>query len=156
MIKKATIFCSSSDTLPKKYYEETRLVGELLAKNDITIIYGGGSSGLMGTVADSALENGGEVVGVIPRFMKAVEWDHKGVHLMIETEDMAERKKIMVEGTDAVIALPGGVGTFEELFEVLSAYIVLKDAFVATDAEQAKDLAPEVLSKLEALDHLQT
>ena len=121
MINKVTIYCSSSNTLPQKYYEETKKIGQLLAKENITIIYGGGSSGLMGTLADSALENDGKVIGVIPRFMKAVEWDHKGVNLMIETEDMAERKKLLIEGTDAVIALPGGVGTFEELFEVLSA-----------------------------------
>lgn len=121
MIKKVTIYCSSSNTLPQKYYEETRRIGQLLAKNDITIVYGGGSSGLMGTLADSSLENNGTVIGVIPTFMKAVEWDHKGVNQMIETKDMAERKKILIEGTDAVIALPGGVGTFEELFEVLSA-----------------------------------
>ena len=121
MIDKVTIYCSSSNSLPSKYYEETNKIGQLLAKENITIIYGGGASGLMGTLADSALKNDGKVIGVIPRFMKAVEWDHKGVNLMIETEDMAERKKILIEGTDAVIALPGGVGTFEELFEVLSA-----------------------------------
>ncbi|MFK8005758.1 MAG: TIGR00730 family Rossman fold protein [Saprospiraceae bacterium] len=121
MINKVTIYCSSSNSLPPKYYRETKRIGQLLAKENITIIYGGGSSGLMGTLADSALENDGKVIGVIPRFMKAVEWDHKGVSLLIETEDMAERKKILIEGTDAVIALPGGVGTFEELFEVLSA-----------------------------------
>jgi uncharacterized protein (TIGR00730 family) len=121
MINKVTIYCSSSNSLPQKYYEETKKIGQLLAKENITIIYGGGSSGLMGTLADSALENKGNVIGVIPRFMKAVEWDHKGLNLMIETEDMAERKKMLIEGTDAVIALPGGVGTFEELFEVLSA-----------------------------------
>jgi len=121
MIDKVTIYCSSSNSLPSKYYEETNKIGQLLAKENITIIYGGGGAGLMGTLADSALKNDGKVIGVIPRFMKAVEWDHKGVNLMIETEDMAERKKILIEGTDAVIALPGGVGTFEELFEVLSA-----------------------------------
>lgn len=121
MIKKITVYCSSSNSLPQKYYEETKKMGALLAKNNITIIYGGGSAGLMGTLADSSLEHGGEVIGVIPTFMKEVEWDHKGVNLMIETEDMAERKKILIEGTDAVIALPGGVGTLEELSEVLSA-----------------------------------
>lgn len=121
MLKKVTVYCSSSNSLPQKYYEETQKIGELLAKENITIIYGGGSSGLMGTLADSSLKNGGYVKGVIPGFMKAVEWDHKGVQEMIETEDMAERKKILIEGTDAIIALPGGVGTFEELFEVLSA-----------------------------------
>ena len=121
MIKNVTVYCSSSNTLPQKYYEETRKIGKLLADGNITIIYGGGSSGLMGTLADSSLENGGYVKGVIPGFMKEVEWDHKGVQEMIETEDMAERKKILIEGTDAIIALPGGVGTFEELFEVLSA-----------------------------------
>ena len=120
MIKSVTIYCSSSNTLPQKYYDETKKIGRLLADEKITIIYGGGSSGLMGTLADSALENGGYVKGVIPGFMKEVEWDHKGVQEMIETEDMAERKKILIEGTDAIIALPGGVGTFEELFEVLS------------------------------------
>lgn len=121
MTKKVTVYCSSSNSLPQKYYDEAKKIGAILAKNNITITYGGGSAGLMGAIADSALENGGRVVGVIPTFMKEVEWDHKGVHLMIETEDMAERKKILIEGTDAVIALPGGVGTFEELFEVVSA-----------------------------------
>jgi len=121
MINKVTIYCSSSNSLPQKYYEETKKIGQLLANENITIIYGGGASGLMGTLADSALENNGKVIGVIPTFMKAIEWDHKGLNLLIETEDMAERKKMLVEGTDAVIALPGGVGTFEELFEILSA-----------------------------------
>lgn len=121
MINKITVYCSSSNTLPKKYYEETRKIGQLLAEQNITIIYGGGSSGLMGTLADSSLAHNGEVIGVIPRFMKEVEWDHKGVQTMIETEDMSERKKILIDGTDGIIALPGGVGTFEELFEVLSA-----------------------------------
>jgi len=120
-MKKITVYCSSSNKLPQKYYEETKRIGELLAKNNMTIIYGGGSSGLMGALADSSLENGGHVIGVIPTFMKKVEWDHKGVQQMIETEDMAERKKILIEGTDVVMALPGGVGTFEEIFEVLSA-----------------------------------
>lgn len=120
-MKKITVYCASSNNLDAHYYEEAKRIGQHIAAQGWAIIYGAGSAGLMGALADSVLENNGYVIGVIPRFMKKVEWDHKGIQEVIETEDMAERKKILVQDTDAVLTLPGGLGTFEELMEILSA-----------------------------------
>jgi len=120
-MKKITVYCASSNNLDVHYYEEAKRIGAHIANQGWAIIYGAGSAGLMGALADSALEHNGYVIGVIPEFMKKVEWDHKGIQEVIETEDMAERKKILVKDTDAVLTLPGGLGTFEELMEILSA-----------------------------------
>jgi len=89
-----------------------------LVNYNFSIVYGGGSVGLMGCLADTALELGGKVVGVLPRFMDKVEWGHKGLSQMILVKDMRERKKILIKDVDAVVALPGGCGTLEELMEV--------------------------------------
>jgi uncharacterized protein (TIGR00730 family) len=95
-------------------------LGEILAQNNIEIIYGGGSIGLMGAMADAALKANGSVVGIIPEFMVEMEWAHPGVENMVVVQTMHERKFKMVENTDAIIALPGGSGTFEELLEVIT------------------------------------
>jgi uncharacterized protein (TIGR00730 family) len=95
-------------------------LGVSLAQNNIEIVYGGGSIGLMGAMADAALKQNGSVVGVIPEFMVEMEWSHPAVQKMIVVQTMHERKQKMVENTDAVIALPGGSGTFEELLEVIT------------------------------------
>lgn len=86
----------------------------------MTIFYGGGAVGSMGHLADAALEAGGKVVGVIPRFMYELEWGHKQLTEMRIAKDLHERKRLMLEGADAVVALPGGCGTFDELFEAIS------------------------------------
>lgn len=95
-------------------------LGSLLAHAKMEVVFGGGGIGLMGKLADSVLENGGTITGVIPAFMKEEGWDHSDVNEMIITPDMGERKKKMFEMADAVVALPGGVGTLEELTEAIT------------------------------------
>jgi uncharacterized protein (TIGR00730 family) len=95
-------------------------MGRLLAQAGIQIVYGGGSVGSMGALADAALAEGGKVVGVIPRFMDELEWSHRRLTDLRVVADMHERKRLMLDGSDAVVALPGGSGTFEELFEAIT------------------------------------
>ncbi len=92
----------------------------MLAKSGVTVVYGGGAMGSMGAVADGALAAGGHVVGVLPSFMFDLEWGHRGLSELKIAADMHERKRMMIAETDAVIALPGGCGTFEELFEAMA------------------------------------
>jgi uncharacterized protein (TIGR00730 family) len=120
MIRNVTVFCASSKKTADKYLKATREIADILLGNEIGVIYGGGAVGLMGCLADRFIEKGGSIKGVIPEFMVKVEWAHPGVHDMIIVKDMHERKKLLIENTDAVIALPGGTGTLEELMEVLS------------------------------------
>lgn len=114
------VFCASSAKVHQKYFNDTRIVAEELVKANASIVYGGGSVGLMGCLADTALSLGGEVIGVLPRFMDKVEWGHKNLSKMILVKDMRERKKKLVQNVDAVVALPGGCGTLEELMEVFT------------------------------------
>lgn len=115
------VYCGSSAGLHEDYICAAETLGRLLAKEGIKLVYGGGRRGLMGHLADAALAEGGEVVGVIPRFMMELEWGHPGVTRLIQVESMAARKEKMFALADALIALPGGVGTLEEFSEVLSA-----------------------------------
>ena len=115
-----SVFASSSSRIDKDYATEASKLGLLLAQAKIDVVYGGGGIGLMGRLADAVLENGGKITGVIPSFMKDVGWDHSLVSEMIITSDMGERKKRMFEMADAIIALPGGVGTLEELSEAMT------------------------------------
>ncbi len=117
---KVCVFCASSAGKNPVYTECAKELGVLLAKNQKTLIYGGGKVGLMGAAADSALENGGKVIGIIPDFMMEKEIGHTGVSELVVVESMHERKLEMHERSDAVITLPGGFGTFEELFEILT------------------------------------
>jgi uncharacterized protein (TIGR00730 family) len=117
---KVCIFASSSSRIDKQYAASATDLGALLAKARIGVVYGGGGIGLMGAIADSVIANGGTITGVIPSFMKDEGWDHKSVNDMIITNDMGERKKQMFELADAVVALPGGVGTLEELTEAIT------------------------------------
>lgn len=119
-MRKACVFCASSGLVPRYYIDEARQLGERLAAEGWGLVYGGGSTGLMGAVADGALSAGGSVTGVIPRFMVEVEWQHKGVVDMRLTDTMSERKRIMVDISDAIIVLPGSTGTLDELFEVVA------------------------------------
>lgn len=112
------VFCASSAKVSEEYFEATRQVAKHLVKHGATIVYGGGSVGLMGCLADTAMELGGEVVGVLPRFMDKVEWGHKNISKMTLVKDMRERKKLLIKDVDAVVTLPGGCGTLEELMEV--------------------------------------
>ncbi len=117
---KIAVYCASSPKIDPVFFEKTAELTTILVKNGFHVNFGGGSKGLMGQVADTVLAEGGEITGIIPEFMKAVEWDHKGVKNFIVTETMAERKTILYADTDAIIALPGGCGTLEELMEVIT------------------------------------
>ncbi|HPX05493.1 MAG TPA: TIGR00730 family Rossman fold protein [Tenuifilaceae bacterium] len=114
------VFCASSAKVDKAYFDATKRLAEILAKQNHTIVYGGGSAGLMGCLADTALLHGGDVEGILPRFMDKVEWGHKEINRMILVDDMRERKKLLTENVDAVVTLPGGCGTLEELMEVFT------------------------------------
>lgn len=114
------VYCASSAHCDPVYRDAASELGHRLAAAGCTIVYGGGAIGLMGALADAALAAGGEVVGIIPRFMTEVEWQHPGVANLEVVEDMRERKHRLLTGSDAVVALPGGSGTLEELFEALT------------------------------------
>ncbi len=119
-IRNVTIYCASSKKAPRKYFAVAEELASCLIKEDIGVIYGGGAVGLMGCIADYYIERGGTIQGVIPDFMVKVEWAHPGVKAMQIVKDMHERKQKLIDNTDAVIALPGGTGTLEELMEVLA------------------------------------
>lgn len=114
------IFASSSSRIDGEYAGAATSLGQLLALAGMNVVYGGGGIGLMGRLADAVLANGGKITGVIPAFMKEEGWDHPAVSEMIITSDMGERKKRMFALADAVVALPGGVGTLEELTEAMT------------------------------------
>ena len=114
------VYCASSGQINRIYFEATSHLARLLVEQNFQVVFGGGSSGLMGQLADSVLANGGQIRGIMPQFMNEVEWGHKGVSDFIYTQTMHERKAKFLEGTDAIIALPGGPGTFEELFEAIT------------------------------------
>lgn len=119
-IKSIAVFCASSDGVDKTIYRGAYEVGEFLAKNNIEVVYGGSKLGLMGQVAKGALDNNGKVTGVIPDFLKTKEVVHTQLSYLITTQDMHERKLKMHDLSDGFIALPGGFGTLEELFEILT------------------------------------
>lgn len=119
-MKNILVYCGSSFGQNEIYKSTANNLGEVLAKQSLRLIYGGGSGGLMGVVADAVLENGGEVTGIIPSFMEEWEVQHKGLTECIVVDSMHVRKQLMAEKADAVIALPGGWGTLDELFEILT------------------------------------
>lgn len=119
-IKSVCVYCASSTKIDEAYFEAAKQLGELLTEKNIRIINGAGCQGLMAAVSDSALEAGGKVTGVIPHFMVEQGWNHTGLTQTIETETMHERKNLMAEMSDAVITLPGGCGTLEELLEIIT------------------------------------
>lgn len=117
---KVCVFAASSSRINGEYGDVTSTLGAMMAKAGIEVIFGGGGIGLMGKLADAVLENGGRITGVIPAFMKMEGWGHDSLTEMIVTEDMNERKKTMFTLADAVVALPGGIGTLEELTEAIT------------------------------------
>lgn len=119
-MKSITVFCASSPGFSEVYMDQAYLVGKTLAEKGIRLVYGGANVGLMGAVADGALEAGGEVTGVLPDFLRAKEIAHRRLTELILVETMHERKTKMNELCDGVIALPGGYGTLEELFEMIT------------------------------------
>ena len=119
-IERVCVFCASSTKVDGEYQACAHDLGGLLARQGITVVYGGGAVGLMGTLADAALAEKGQVVGIIPQFMRELEWAHEGLTELTIVENMHQRKRLLVEHTDAVVALPGGCGTLEELLEVIT------------------------------------
>ena len=119
-MKSVTVFCGSSAGSEEIYRTEAEQLGKTLAKQNIKLIYGGAKVGLMGAVANAVLKAGGEVIGVLPRFLRSKEIAHDGLTELILVESMHERKTKMHQFSDGVIALPGGFGTLEELFEMLT------------------------------------
>ena len=119
-IKSLTIYCSSSDKLKQNYYELADQIGAFLAKKQISIIYGGGKKGIMGKISNSAMDAGGEVIGVIPKILAKKEKINNKTTRTIIVENMTTRKKILFNMGDAYLILPGGSGTIEEATEVIS------------------------------------
>lgn len=119
-MKSICVFCGSSTGVNGRHTDVARQLGTVLARRSIRLVYGAGNIGLMGVIADACLEEGGEVLGVIPGFLKEKEVCHLGLTELVVTESMHERKQIMEERSDGVIVLPGGFGTLDELFEILT------------------------------------
>jgi len=119
-IQNVCVYSASSTQIAPAYFEAATQLGRLLAIKGINLINGAGSIGLMAAASDAALAAGGTVTGVIPRFMVEQGWHHTGLTRLIETETMHERKQLMAQMADAVIALPGGCGTMEELLEIIT------------------------------------
>lgn len=119
-MKRITVFCGSSFGTEAIFTEQATLLGETFAKESIELVYGGANVGLMGAVADGVLNNGGKAIGVLPNFLRSKEIAHLGLTELILVESMHERKTKMNDLCDGVIALPGGFGTLEELFEMLT------------------------------------
>ena len=116
---KICVFCGSSMGNDIRYQEAAAQLGEVLAQNDCILYYGGGNVGLMKVIADKMIEKGKEVVGVMPNLILDMEIGHDGISKMIEVNSMSERKTILINESDAFIAMPGGFGTLDELFEIV-------------------------------------
>jgi uncharacterized protein (TIGR00730 family) len=119
-MKSVCVFCGSAEGKNPQFVEQAQILGKLLAKNSIELIYGGSQIGIMGAVANSCLSASGRVTGVIPNFLASKEIAHTGVSKLIRVESMHERKTIMSQLSEGFIALPGGFGTLEELCEILT------------------------------------
>ncbi|MBP2674337.1 MAG: uncharacterized protein H6Q84_1177 [Deltaproteobacteria bacterium] len=119
-IRRLCVFCSSSNRLPEPFRDEARALGERMAREGIDLVYGGGSVGLMGVLADAVLAGGGKVTGVIPNFLSTKELAHEGLTRMVVTRSMHARKQEMSRLADAFAILPGGFGTLDEFFEILT------------------------------------
>ena len=119
-MKRICVFCGASRGGPEHYADAARSLGGLLASRELGLVYGGGNIGLMGVVADAALAAGGEVVGVIPRHLMDREVGHDGLTEIHVVESMNDRKLLMAELSDGFISMPGGLGTMDELFEMLT------------------------------------
>ncbi len=120
-MKNICVFCGSSIGSDKRYAEAAERLGDVLADNDCTLYYGGGSVGLMNVIANCMIERGKKVIGVMPEFLLSHEIGHPNITKMISTKTMAERKDILMRESDAFIAMPGGFGTLDEITEVVVA-----------------------------------
>jgi uncharacterized protein (TIGR00730 family) len=119
-IRKICVYCGSGPGTDPAFIEAARAFGETLAKNGVGLVYGGGAVGMMGAIALAVLDNGGDVTGIIPEFLMARERALRGTHQLQVTRDLHERKRLMFEQADAFVAMPGGVGTLEELVEQIT------------------------------------
>lgn len=119
-MKNVVVYCGSSDEMRPVYLEAAGEMGRVLAERGLTLIFGGGRTGMMGAVADAALRAGGEVIGIMPRQFDTPVLAHRGLSRMILVDSMHQRKAMMAEMGEAFVALPGGFGTLEELFEILT------------------------------------
>jgi hypothetical protein len=119
-IKALTVFCGSKSGVNPIFLTEATALGHLLARENIILVYGGGNKGLMGALANGCLDQGGKVIGVMPKILLEWEAQHTGLTELIITENIHERKKILYEKGDAGLVLPGGMGTLDELFEMLT------------------------------------
>ena len=115
-----TVYCASSVTVAKVYFEAAESLGKEIARRGLPLITGAGSMGIMGAINDAAIKAGGITIGVIPQFMVDRGWHHKGLSSLEITDGMHSRKELMAELSRAAIALPGGIGTFEELLEIIT------------------------------------
>lgn len=119
-IKNVCVYSASSTKIAPAYFEVAERLGHILAERKINLINGAGCLGLMRHISDAVLAAGGTVTGIIPRFMVEQGWHHRGLTRLIETETMHERKQMMADLSDGIIALPGGCGTMEELLEIIT------------------------------------
>lgn len=119
-MKKICVYCASSPKINKIYFDAAEKFAELLVRENFKIIFGGGSAGLMGKIADTVLTHGGKIKGIMPKFMNEVEWAHKGLTDIEFTQTLHERKSKFLQGVDGLVALPGGCGTLEELLEAIT------------------------------------
>jgi uncharacterized protein (TIGR00730 family) len=119
-IRRVCVFCGASNGKRPEYPHAAKLLGAELARRNITVVYGGGRAGLMGTVADAALDNGGQVIGIITKLLQDRELAHTGNTELHVVDTMHQRKMMMATLADAFVALPGGLGTLDELFEILA------------------------------------
>jgi len=119
-IKSLCVYCGSSDRGSPAHHDAALRLGGTMAKAGIRLVYGGGRIGMMGRIADAVMDSGGEVIGIIPQFLEQVEVGHSGVTQLIVTENMHDRKQKMAEMSDAFLIMPGGLGTLEETFEILT------------------------------------
>ena len=117
---KICVYCSSSSKIDKIYFEATEKLAKEFVEENIQVIYGGGGNGLMGHLADIIIDNGGKIKGISPKFMQDIEWTHKRLEKLELVDTMHERKSKFLENIDAVIALPGGCGTLDELIEAIT------------------------------------
>jgi len=120
MVHHVAVFCASSNLVDSVYHNAARATGSILARAGMTVYYGGGKSGLMGSLADAVLAERGKIIGIQPSFMKEQKWFHPDITELEVVTDMAERKKRIFSRAEAIIALPGGCGTLDELLEAIT------------------------------------
>ncbi len=120
MIRSVTVYCSSSNLAPEPFFRAAATLGRGLAERNINLVFGGGHVGLMGRTADAALKAGGTVKGIIPRFLEEREVAHNGLSELHVVETMHQRKMLLTDWADAFVILPGGLGTLDELMEILT------------------------------------